>query len=262
MCGRIEWLEYDVELADEDELYGPDFRGIVYGRGEVWYECHAYTLESAERDCIGAIETILAGGDPYVDTVKGGNMEKCSGIYEHRGIFYETLCDAAGNWAYEINVEVDGVDKTFANSGYGSENEAAWAGMAKVDNLLCFCDIVEGGVKTAGDLTDPDAYGYWFGKNGPKKCYRNTVLLRDDNAPAPIKRIMDDWFERSRAYGDVGGCVTCEGFRFTWNGVDYRMRGQSPWQGSVSWESSIEQVADELRAIGAEHILWEWGYLD
>lgn len=83
-----------------------------------------------------------------------------------------------------------------------------------------------------------------------------------EDAEPELKTIMDFWYERSKAYGDKGSCVLGAGFEFEWKGKQYFMIACSPWQGSLSWESSVDDVETSLKNIGATNIKYNWGRMD
>ena len=80
--------------------------------------------------------------------------------------------------------------------------------------------------------------------------------------PIQLKNIMDMWYELSKNTGDIGSCVLGAGFKFEWNGDEYFMSAQSPYQGSISWEKHIDVVKQALENIGATEIYYNWGRID
>lgn len=93
----------------------------------------------------------------------------------------------------------------------------------------------------------------------PKETIR---LYRNCDMPIQLKNIMDMWYELSKNTGDIGSCVLGAGFKFEWNGDEYFMSAQSPWQGSISWEKHIDVVKQALENIGATEIYYNWGRID
>jgi len=91
-----------------------------------------------------------------------------------------------------------------------------------------------------------------------RKCIFNGCK----DAPKELQDIMDIWFEKSKAVGDVGSCVIGAGFNFEYKGVKYHMIACSPWQGSISWEMPKGEIEIMLREIGCTDILYDWGRLD
>lgn len=88
-------------------------------------------------------------------------------------------------------------------------------------------------------------------------------IYRDENAPDELIRlIMKIWYELSKAYGDVGGCVIGAYLEFVYKDKKYRMMPQSPYQGSCSWESGVEIVKNILKEIGSTDIYFNYGRLD
>lgn len=82
------------------------------------------------------------------------------------------------------------------------------------------------------------------------------------NVPYLLRNIMNIWFSKAKAYGDKGSCVIGAGFSFDYNGDEYFMSACSPYQGSLSWEDSKDEIESELRTIGCENIKYDWGIMD
>lgn len=91
---------------------------------------------------------------------------------------------------------------------------------------------------------------------------RITLYMWDRNIPTELREIMDKWYALSEAVGDKGSCVLGAGFYFTWNEVPYFMSACSPYQGSISWETSKDEVKAMLENIGATEIYYSWGSMD
>jgi hypothetical protein len=87
-------------------------------------------------------------------------------------------------------------------------------------------------------------------------------LISHSNAPYDLQIIMDKWYWWSMMHGDAGSCVLGAGFNFDWNGDEYFMPAQSPYQGSISWESCKDDVKKLLEEIGATNIEYDWGNMD
>ena len=88
-------------------------------------------------------------------------------------------------------------------------------------------------------------------------------IYNSENAPdSNIKTIMDAWYEMSKKEGDIGSCVIGAYMEFEYKGTTYRMSPQSPYQGSLSWESGVETVEKMLKEVGAENIHFNYGMLD
>lgn len=94
----------------------------------------------------------------------------------------------------------------------------------------------------------------------PKK----TFYLHNGNFlnPAELQNIMDIWFDLSKKEGEGGSCVLGAGFKFEWNGDEYFMPAQSPWQGSLSWEKHKDVIYKMLEDVGATEIYYNWGRMD
>lgn len=95
-----------------------------------------------------------------------------------------------------------------------------------------------------------------------KKPKETMYLYRNCDMPIQLKNIMDMWHELSKNTGDIGSCVLGAGFKFEWNGDEYFMSAQSPYQGSISWEKHIDVVKKALENIGATEIYYNWGRMD
>ena len=94
----------------------------------------------------------------------------------------------------------------------------------------------------------------------PKEMIR---LYRGDfSTPSELQNIMDIWYDLSKNEGDKGSCVLGAGFKFKWNGEEYFMPAQSPWQGSLSWEAHKDVVQKMLEDISATEIYYKWGIMD
>lgn len=77
-----------------------------------------------------------------------------------------------------------------------------------------------------------------------------------------LEEIAKVWFDLSEKIGDKGSCVLGAGFHFKYNGVPYFMPAQSPWQGSISWETNKGVIEKMLIDAGATDIWYEWGNMD
>ena len=84
----------------------------------------------------------------------------------------------------------------------------------------------------------------------------------DGTTPHELGVIMQKWYQMSTAVGDQGSCVIGAGFSFTWNGDEYFMSACSPYQGSISWETNVEDVRKMLEDVGATNIYYDWGNMD
>lgn len=94
----------------------------------------------------------------------------------------------------------------------------------------------------------------------PKEMIR---LYRGDfSTPSELQNIMDIWYDLSKNEGDKGSCVLGAGFKFKWNGEEYFMSAQSPWQGSISWEAHKDVIHKMLEDVGATEIYYNWGRMD
>lgn len=94
----------------------------------------------------------------------------------------------------------------------------------------------------------------------PKEMIR--LYGGDFSTPSELQNIMDIWYDLSKNEGDKGSCVIGAGFKFKWNGEEYFMPAQSPWQGSISWEAHKDVIHKMLEDIGATEICYNWGRMD
>ena len=91
---------------------------------------------------------------------------------------------------------------------------------------------------------------------------RTIYLYRGSDNPYELQVIMDTWYELSKEVGDKGSCVIGAGFEFEWQNNKYFMCAQSPYQGSISWETHKDEIQIMLEHIGATNIYYKWGNLD
>ena len=77
-----------------------------------------------------------------------------------------------------------------------------------------------------------------------------------------LQDIMEYWYKKSKEYGDKGSCVLDAGFDFILDGQAYFMSAQSPYQGSLSWESSVDEIERMLQNIGAINVYYDYGNMD
>ena len=94
----------------------------------------------------------------------------------------------------------------------------------------------------------------------PKK----TIYLYSGNFlnPRELQHIMDVWYDLSEKEGDKGSCVLGAGFEFEYQGDKYFMPAQSPYQGSISWETHKDTIYQMLEDIGTTDIWYNWGRMD
>lgn len=85
---------------------------------------------------------------------------------------------------------------------------------------------------------------------------------RQPEIPPALQEIMRKWYQLSSGTGDRGSCVIGAGFTFSYGGTEYHMSPQSPYQGSLSWETHVETVKDMLEKAGATDIRYNYGVLD
>lgn len=82
-----------------------------------------------------------------------------------------------------------------------------------------------------------------------------------DNIPE-LQNIMIAWWRLSKMTGDIGSCVIGAGYNFAYKDQKYFMPAQSPYQGSISWETHKDIVKEMLANIGAENITYDNGIMD
>ena len=95
----------------------------------------------------------------------------------------------------------------------------------------------------------------------PKPIYYLFRSNRENN-PLELQNIMDKWYILSTQVGDCGSCVLGAGFKFEWKGEKYFMSAQSPYQGSISWETYKDEIKQMLIDVGATEIYYDWGNMD
>lgn len=95
-----------------------------------------------------------------------------------------------------------------------------------------------------------------------KKPYPVTLVNPEECDVPELQNIMLAWHELSRLTGDVGSCVLGAGFAFTYQDISYFMTAQSPYQGSMSWESHKYLVKQMLENIGCKDISYDCGSID
>ena len=88
-------------------------------------------------------------------------------------------------------------------------------------------------------------------------------IYRQDEAPTEVfKKIMSLWHSLSSEYGDKGGCVIGAYMEFDYKDKKYRVSPQSPYQGSLSWESSVDFIKQAFEKMGATNVYFNYGRLD
>lgn len=96
----------------------------------------------------------------------------------------------------------------------------------------------------------------------PKYIYLMGDGTASDKTPREFEPIMQEWWRRSKATGDCGGCVIGAKIKFWYKDEEYHMAPCSPWQGEGSWEPHVEYVKKELQKLGATNLYWDYGRLD
>lgn len=83
-----------------------------------------------------------------------------------------------------------------------------------------------------------------------------------DECPEEICPTMAVWHRLCVKHGDEGACVIGEYMEFRYKGELYRMIPPSPYQGSMSWETSVPHIKELLAEVGATEIYFNYGILD
>ena len=142
------------------------------------------------------------------------------------------------------------------NYVYGKKTE----GLEKIFKKYgCYFELGNAWNLSAYPLDDDMEIAFTAYELPKEKIY---LYMWDKNVPPYFRVIMDRWYEYSKQEGDKGSCVLGAGFNFTWNGDDYFMCACSPYQGSISWETSREEIRKMLEDIGAIDIIYDWGRMD
>lgn len=87
-------------------------------------------------------------------------------------------------------------------------------------------------------------------------------LHRPNDAPTEIADIMNEYYEMSKAVGDIGACTIGEYIEFRYEDKLYRMSPQTPYQGEQSWREPLPEVRRMLVNVGATEIHVNYGRLD
>ena len=59
-----------------------------------------------------------------------------------------------------------------------------------------------------------------------------------------------------------GTCVLGAGFQFDYAGKTWFMDPGGPYQGSLPWEYTRDEIEELLRRMGAKNLSYEWGRMD
>lgn len=88
-------------------------------------------------------------------------------------------------------------------------------------------------------------------------------IYQKNEAPDDVfQSIMDLWYQLSRSKGDVGSCVIGAYMEMDYKDNKYRVSPQSPYQGSISWEYSVDLIKKAFEFIGAENVYFNYGRMD
>lgn len=86
--------------------------------------------------------------------------------------------------------------------------------------------------------------------------------INNKNVDPVFALIMKEWYNASHKIGDLGSCVIGAGIEFNYSGNKYFMSNCSPYQGSLSWEKTIDIPKRMLNEIGATDIRYNPGHMD
>lgn len=89
------------------------------------------------------------------------------------------------------------------------------------------------------------------------------IYKTDQNdVPEELLTIVRAWKLFQEKIGDVGSCVLGAGFEFDYQGQPYFMSPCSRFQGSIAWETNINDIELLLKEIGAKNIYYDYGRMD
>lgn len=101
-------------------------------------------------------------------------------------------------------------------------------------------------------------YTYYESEPEPIRIWNN----EDETIPKCLRQIRKIWEVLQKRIGDVGSCVVCAGFEFTYEGKRYFMTPPGFFQGSISWETDKDAIHEMLEIFGATEIRYDWGVMD
>ena len=90
----------------------------------------------------------------------------------------------------------------------------------------------------------------------------NPIYITKSDCPEELEEIRASWEARQNEYGDVGSAVIGAGFTFKFLGKFYKMRPQGRWQGSLSWESSVNAIKQMLIDALCENVVFHDGVIN
>lgn len=156
-----------------------------------------------------------------------------------------------------LGLAYDGSMYELINGYMGNDLYERFTAIFKRNGLyLEHCDSCHAVIANSTNKEEEISYSV-FKKKEIKKIYR-----AEDAPDSEIQTIMNAWYEMSKAYGDKGACVIGAYMEFDYKGDQYRMSPQSPYQGSLSWESNVDAVKNMLKNAGAENVYFNYGRLD
>jgi hypothetical protein len=80
--------------------------------------------------------------------------------------------------------------------------------------------------------------------------------------PLELLEIQRFWINCQHKHGNEGSCVLGAGFEFDYKGQQYEMPPAGPYQCSMTWEASKDEIEGLLIKAGATNITYDWGNMD
>lgn len=105
-------------------------------------------------------------------------------------------------------------------------------------------------------------YTDYTGNMSERDLEQEIGMYNIDSTIPELRVIMKSWYDRSKNIGDSGSAVIGAGLHFKYQGGYYFMQACSPWQGSLSWEETMNETIELLKFIGAENIKYDPGRMD
>lgn len=200
---------------------------ITVKKDSEWYKAHHYDENYTPK----YIRTETTDINPF-DYFDYANPKHIFSM-TFEGVFYERINYAGGKTIQKFSSILE-------KYGVYYELGDAW-------NLSCF-PIKDDLKIEVTDYTPPAKKIYIH--NGNFLSYPNIV-------PIVLK-----WKEYQDKIGDVGSCVLGAGFNFTKDNQEYFLSPCSRYQGSISWETNVEDIMNLLEEAGYENIYFDYGRMD
>lgn len=208
------------------------------------------------------IKDFLMENDLAVDTSIYYNDKVERYRWSENGHFWETQDDIDPHNYFEYAAHDHILSMSFEGALYSSLNRTGYKEeefMAIFDKYGVYYELGNAWNLTCYTIDDDTEVEYTVYKQ-PKETIR--LYRADMDMPTELKVIMSAWYELSSLVGDIGSCVLGAGFEFEYKGNKYFMTAQSPYQGSISWETPKDKIKEMLVEIGATNITYEWGNMD